>query len=174
MNETWPLAVPYTASPLDTFLQLETKLGDSGRNFKTRPFLLTGGFHTTSSWQDICPPVNSTVWTLAFATNISEQCITPCQFVLTAAVRCVLSAYRVTRFSCISPSFTAYWSYLCQFCVAQSWHLYKSGNECNLMFQSTESPSLRYITLLLYCIIIIVTLHYIMCIVLGILCPSSK
>jgi len=61
MNETRPVAVPYTASPLDTFLQLETKLGDSGRNFKTRLFLLAGGVHTTSSRQDICPQVDSAV-----------------------------------------------------------------------------------------------------------------
>jgi len=42
------------------------------------------------------------------------------------------------------------------------------------MFQSTEIPSLRYITLLLSYIITIITLHYIMYIVLGFLCPSSE
>jgi len=174
MNETWPLAVPYTASPLHTLLQLETTLGDSGRNFKTRLFLLTGGVHTTSGGQDICPLVDSAVWTLAVGTNISKHYTTQCPFVLTATIRRVPSAYRVTRFSYISPAFRAYWSCLCQFCVAQSWHLYKSGNGCNFMFQSTEIPGSRYITLVLYYIIIIITLRCIMCIVSGFLCPSSE
>jgi len=61
MTETRSLAVPYTASSLDTFVQLETKLGESGRHFKTRTFLLAGGVHTTSSRQDICLQIDSAV-----------------------------------------------------------------------------------------------------------------
>jgi hypothetical protein len=89
-------------------VQFGTQLCVSGRNFKARLLFLTVAVYSTPNNKrhftcQLTALCNHCILTLTLATNVSKLHITPCPFILAAAVSRVPSANLLTHFTYISP-----------------------------------------------------------------------